>query len=152
MKKIKLYDLSLDKLEISKIMIDELITSYSDICVIVPRSMMFYSWWLLSNEKGKYKKELCIIKKHIDLQKRYCYINYKKDMVGNYIIPLDEAKVIIGTIKNDILLKQIDIVNILKSDFERFAVDINEEFFKLENIKALNGKEEERPLLKNKKK
>lgn len=149
---IKMQNLSKEKLEKSKITIEELMTCDDDICVIVPRAIMFFSMWLLSFKKDKYENELFVIKKHIELQKKYYYINYKKDIISNYIMPLEEAKIMIGAVKNNISLKQINIVNILKSEFKRFESDINEEFFKLERIKILKEKkyltiEEKRELI-----
>lgn len=137
---IKMQSLSKEKLEKSKITIEELMNCDDDICVIIPRSIMSFSMWLLSLKKDKYENELCLIKKHIELQKKYYYVNYKKDIISNYIMPLEEAKIMIGAVKNNISLKHINIVNILKNEFERFESDINEEFLKLERIRILKEK------------
>ena len=149
---IKIQNLSKEKLEKSKITVEELMDCDDDICVIIPISIMFFSMWLLSLKKDKYENELFVIKKHIELQKKYYYINHKKDIISNYIMPLEEAKIMIGAVKNNISLRQINIVNNLKSEFERFESDINEEFFKLERIKILKEKkyltiEEKRELI-----
>ena len=87
--------------EKSKINIEELINCDDDICVIIPRSIMFFSMWLLGFKKDIYENEIDGIKKYIQLQKRYNYV-YKKDIIANFIIPLEEAKIIIRAVKNKI--------------------------------------------------
>lgn len=137
--------------EKSKITIEELINCDDDICVIIPRSIMFFSMWLLGFKKNIYENEIDVLKKYIQLQKRYDYV-YKKDIIANFIIPLEEAKIIIRAVKNKISLKQIDIVNVSKSEFQQFEYDVNERYSKLERIKILKAKkfltiEEKRELI-----
>lgn len=123
-----------------KISIEELLSSSDDICVIIPRPTLYFAMWIFDFDKEKYSNELLTIRKHIELQKKYYYVKQKKDGISDYILPLDDARLIIDSIKIKSTLRSVNIVNISKNEFFEFENSINEEFYKLERIRALKSK------------
>jgi len=122
----------------NRISIEGLMELNDDVCVVIPRST-FYFWVWHSNFTNN-KEINNILNKYIEFEKIYEFVyTDDKSILGKYLIPLEETKKIIKSIKN-ITRQKFYLIEISESELQKLTIELNKLFIKKERIQQLKQK------------